>query len=362
MSTRPMTGHRRARTLIAGILALILLASGCGRFTTDAAGSDPKNPTIGVSVYNMTSFITLGREGAQREADALGAEMLWRSANNDVNNQVAQLQTFINQRVDAIVIAPVNSSTLAPQIEAAEEAGIPVFVTNLTVDRPQADLTKAYIGPDDVAAGAQAFRSAAERIEGKGNVVLLQGPLGQSGEIDRTTGVERALRKYPDITLLAKQTANWDRNEAYNVMNNWLSAHGGKIDAVVAENDDMAIGAIRSLATRDLVGKVPVTGVDGIEDGLDLIQKGQISATNLQNAPLELGLAIAVAVRQIRGEPYPKKALIDMPVVDSRNVDEIMRMLFTERERYLRELPKLIEENLETGDYGRLSLDTPTKE
>lgn len=356
-----MRSVRRGRALAVLVLLLSLVVSGCGRFTTEPAGSDPEHPRIGVSAYNMTSFITLGQEGMEREAEALGAELLWRSANNDVNNQVAQLQTFINQRVDAIIVAAVNSSTLLPQIEAARDAGIPVFITNLTVDPPAAKLTKAYVGPDDVAAGAQAMRSAAERIKGRGNVVLLQGPLGQSGEIDRTTGVERELKKYPGIKLLSKQTANWDRNEAYNVMNNWLSAYGGKIDAVVSENDDMAIGAIRSLATRDLNGKIPVTGVDGIQDGLEMIQKREISATNLQNAPLELGLALAVAVKHVRDEPYPKKVLLDMPVIDSRNVDEIHRMLFTEREKYLQDLPKLIEENLASGDYGRLSLETPVK-
>jgi ribose transport system substrate-binding protein len=351
-----------SKRLLATAFALLLLTTGCSRLGGGTSGGGAAHPVIGVSVYNMTSFITLGKEGAQREAGALGATMLWRTANNDVNTQVSQIQSFINERVDAIVVAPVQASTLRPQIEQAKSAGIPVFITNLTLDQPARGLTKSYVGPDDVAAGAQAAQSIVDKLHGKGRIVLLQGPLGGSGEIDRTTGVEQVIKRYPGIKLLAKQTADWDRNEAYNVMNNWLSAYGNHgIDAIVSENDDMAIGAIRSLAARGLVGKIPVVGVDGIQDGLEMVREGKIYASNLQNAPLELGMAMSVAVRYVRHQPYPKEVLMTMPVIDKSDVDQIYDRLYTHSDQYLADLPELIKSNLDSGDYGRQSVDDPIR-
>lgn len=346
------------KKLVVLLSVLVLALGGCARVSGDQGGG-PARPTIGFTVYNMTSYITLGREGVRAEAAALGANVLWRSANGDVSTQVAHMQSFINQGVDAIIVAPVNASTLRPQIEAAKAAGIPVFATNLTFNKPMSEMTEAYVGADDVAAGKQAMRVIAEALGGHGNIVLLQGPLGSSGEIDRTKGVLKVLAKYPGINLLAKQSANWARNEAYNLMNNWLSAFGGRIDAVVSENDDMAIGALRALASRGLAGELPVVGVDGIQDGLERVMSGKMIATNLQNAPLQLGMALAVAIKHIRGEPYPEEALMDMPLVTKQNVRKVYDRLYTNRGAYLDTLPKLIETNLASGDYGRQSLSEP---
>ncbi|HET6499380.1 MAG TPA: substrate-binding domain-containing protein [Amycolatopsis sp.] len=353
-----MTGRRTTSRLVAVLAALALTLTGCSRLSSHQGGG-AAHPVIGFTVYNMTSYITLGKAGVDREAQALGAQVLWRTANNDVNNQVSQLQSFINQGVDAIVIAPVNAATLKPEIEQARAKGIPVFITNLTLDQPMSGMTQSYVGADDVAAGEQEMRAMAQSLGGKGNIVLLQGPLGGSGEIDRTKGVLQELAKYPGIHLLAQQTADWDRNEAYNVMNNWLSAFGTKIDAVVSENDDMAIGSLRSLATRGLVGKTKVVGIDGLQDALDRVRSGEMIATNLQNAPLQLGMAVAVAVRGVRGQAYPKEALMTMPLVTKSNVDVIYDRLYTHRDAYFQTLPQLIESNLSSGDYGRQSLTDP---
>jgi ribose transport system substrate-binding protein len=354
-----MTGRRTSSRLVAVLAALALTLTGCSRLSSHQGGG-AAHPVIGFTVYNMTSYITLGKAGVDREAQALGAQVLWRTANNDVNNQVSQLQSFINQGVDAIVIAPVNAATLKPEIEQARAKGIPVFITNLTLDKPMSEETQSYVGADDVAAGEQEMRAMAQSLGGKGNIVLLQGPLGGSGEIDRTKGVMQELAKHPGIHLLAQQTADWDRNEAYNVMNNWLSAFGTRIDAVVSENDDMAIGSLRSLATRGLVGKTKVVGIDGLQDALDRVRSGEMIATNLQNAPLQLGMAVAVAVKGVRGQAYPKEALMTMPLVTKSNVDVIYDRLYTHRDAYFQTLPQLIESNLSSGDYGRQSLTDPT--
>jgi len=349
---------RKAAFVVAAGL-LISTAVGCSRLHTRVTHHNTAHPTIAFDVYDMTSFITLGKDGVDREAQALGAKILWRSASNDVATQANQIETLISQRVDAIVIAPVDAATLEPQIKDARHAGIPVFITNLLLREPAFGLTKGYVGPDDVLAGEQETEAMAGFLHGHGNVVLLQGPLGSSGEEDRTKGVHNVLKRNPGMHLLSQQTANWDRAQAYNLMSNWMQAFGKKIDGVIAENDDMAIGANQALATKGLSGKMPLVGIDGIQDGMKMVQNGKIWESNLQNAPLELGEGLAVAVRAIRGQPYPKEALLKMPKLTKQNVDDLYDQLYVHRDQYFRDLPELIKRNIDEGQYGRQTLSLP---
>ena len=101
----------------------------------------------------------------------------------------------------------------------------------------------------------------------KGAIVVLQGPLGQSGEIDRTKGIQNVLARNPDVKLLAMQPGDWARNKAYSIMQDWLSRYGNQITGVIGENDDMAIGAIQAMREKGLQGKIPITSIDGIKDG-----------------------------------------------------------------------------------------------
>ena len=134
----------------------------------------------------------------------------------------------------------------------------------------------------------------ADKLGGKGNIVVLQGPLGQSGELDRTKGIQQVLAKYPDIKVLAKDTANWKRDEAVNKVKNWISGFGPQINGVVAENDDMGLGALQALKEAGRTD-VPIVGIDGIEDGLNAVKSGEFIGTSLQNGTVELSAGLAVA-------------------------------------------------------------------
>ena len=336
------------------VLALVLSGTaGCSRFSSSSAThtADTKNPTIGVTVYNMSSFITLGQQGVNTEAKSLGAKVLWRSANNDVNTQASQIEAFIHQKVDAILVAAVNASTLSPQIDEADKAGIPVFAVNLQLDQPAAGKLKSYVGPDDVGAGAQEAKYLADALGGKGSVVIMQGPIGSSAEIDRTKGINQELAKYPGIHVLATQPANWDRNQAYTLTQNWLSSYGTRINGVVSENDDMAIGALRALTAAGR-GEVKVVGIDGIQDGMKAVQSGQLYESNLQNAPLELGTGVAVAVRYLRGETVPQNALLEMPPLTKATIDKYYQQMYADPAQFLAGLPKQIDANLASGHYA----------
>jgi ribose transport system substrate-binding protein len=347
---RPIRRTASVRTAAVALVLTLVGTAGCSRMSTTHT-ADKKNPTIGVTVYNMSSFITLGQQGVNTEAKALGAKVLWRSANNDVNTQASQIQAFVQQKVDAILVAAVNASTLSPQIKAAQQAGIPVFAVNLELDQPAAAELKAYVGPDDAGAGAQEAKYLAEGLGGHGNVVVMQGPIGSSAEIDRTKGIDQELAEYPGIHVLATQPANWDRNQAYTLMQNWLSSFGTRIDGVVSENDDMGIGAIRAL---DAAGRsdVKVVGIDGIQDGMKAVQAKQLYESNLQDAPLELGTGVAVAVDYLRGEAIPTRALLEMPPLTSSTVAKYYQQMYADPSQFLSGLPQLIAANLKSGDYA----------
>ncbi|WP_193048096.1 substrate-binding domain-containing protein [Mycolicibacterium baixiangningiae] len=325
----------------AAVLGLGLTA--CGAGDTEADGDTTR---IGVTVYDMSSFITAGKEGMEAYAEDNNIELVWNSANLDVSTQASQVDSMINQGVDAIIVVPVQADSLAPQVASAKAKGIPLVPVNAALDNPD---VAASVQPDDVAAGEQEMQMMAERLGGRGNIVVLQGPLGQSGEIDRTKGITNVLARYPDIKILAMDTANWKRDEAVNKMKNWISGFGPQINGVVAENDDMGLGALQALKE---VGRndVPIVGIDGIEDGLNAVKTGEFIGTSLQNGTVELAAGLAVANRLALGEQVDTEPVYVMPAITKDNVDVAIEHVVTERQKFLDGLTDLTNKNLETGD------------
>ncbi|GAA5049235.1 ribose transport system substrate-binding protein [Thermocatellispora tengchongensis] len=348
---------RSLRAIALAAASVTLLAtSACGAGDPNAAAggsgeSGGDRIRVGISVYDMSSFITAGKAGIDAYAKANDIEVLWNSANLDVSTQANQVDQYINAGVDAIMVVPVQADSLAPQVAAAKAKNIPFLAVNAGLDSK--DLAGTVL-PDDVKAGEQEMQMMADHLGGKGNIVVLQGPLGQSGELDRTKGIQNVLAKYPDIKILAKDTANWKRDEAVNKMKNWLSSFGDQIDGIVAENDDMGLGALQ--ATREAGVKIPIVGVDGIEDGLNAVKSGDFIGTNLQHGTVELATGLAVAAKIARGEEVNKNPVYLMPKVTPENVDTYMEHVVTKRDEFLATLPQLIEANLKSGDIANEEL------
>lgn len=315
--------------------------------TEEAAGTcGPLS--IGVTVYNMSSFITQGQEGMEAFAAVNDIELLWNSADNDVATQASQMDTMINQGVDAIIIVPAAADSLQPQLQAASDADIPVIAVNTTLSNDE--LITSSVLPDDVAAGAQEMQQMADALGGEGDIVILQGPLGSSPELDRTEGIESVLANYPDINVLAMDTANWARDEAANLMANWITSFGDDIDGVVSENDDMALGAIQAMKEAGLDPLLPVVGIDGIEDGLRAIEAGEMIGSSLQHGRVELAAGLAVAQKVACGEDVDKVYTYVMPPITPDNVDQYLGNVVTNTDAFLERLPELIAKNLESGD------------
>ncbi|NAZ86164.1 substrate-binding domain-containing protein [Kineococcus indalonis] len=328
-------------------LALALQACGAGDPTAGGGGDDggAQQLRIGVSVYDMSSFITAGKEGMDAYAEANGIELLWNAANLDVNTQASQVDQYVNGGVDAIIVVPVQADSLQPQVAAAKAAGIPLIAVNAELN--STDIA-GNVQPDDVAAGAEEMQMMADALGGQGGIVVLQGPLGQSGELNRTKGIQQTLANYPGITILAQDTANWKRDEAVNKVKNWISAFGDQIKGVVSENDDMGLGALQAM--KEAGASVPIVGIDGIEDGLNAVKSGEFIGTMLQNGTVELSAGLAVAAKIARGEDVEAEPVYKMPRITQENVDVAIEHVVTGREQFLADLPAMTEENLRTGE------------
>lgn len=300
----------------------------------------------------MSSFITAGKEGMQSYADANDIELLWNSASLDVNTQASQVDQYVNAGVDAIIVVPVQADSLEPQVTAAKTAGIPLIPVNAELN--STDIA-GNVQPDDVAAGAQEMQMMADTLGGKGSIVILQGPLGGSGEINRGKGIDQVLAKYPDIKVLAKDTANWKRDEAVNKVKNWLSAFGDQINGIVSQNDDMGLGALQAL--KESGKTIPIVGIDGIEDGLNAVKSGEFIGTSLQNGTVELSAGLAVAAKIARGEEVDTDPVYIMPAITKDNVDIAIKHVVTDREAFLAQIPEMTEENLKTGDIAAEGID-----
>ena len=345
---------RFARRLWLAVIPLLMVVlAACGAGDPNAhKDTGEKQLRVGVTVYDMSSFITQGQEGMQAFAKDNNIELLWNSANGDVATQASQVDQLINQKVDAIIIVPVQADSLAPQMASAKAANIPVIAVNTALS--DAGALASSVLPDDVAAGAQEMQMMADKLGGKGNIVVLQGPLGSSPELDRTKGIKDTLAKYPDIKILAMDTANWKRDEAVNKVKNWLSSFGDQINGIVSENDDMGLGAVQALSEA---GKsIPVVGIDGIQDGLAAVKDGKFIGTSLQHGRVEMAEGLAVAQKAAKGETVEKTYTYTMPPITPENVDQYYKNVVTDKDAFLGQLPALIAQNLASGDLSNEQL------
>ncbi|ACR79320.1 MULTISPECIES: ribose ABC transporter substrate-binding protein RbsB [Kosmotoga] len=238
---------------------------------------------LSLSTLNNPFFVTL-RDGALDMAGKLGVEVIVADAQDNPAKQLSDIEDFIQQRLDLIIINPTDSDAIVTAVEEANDAGIPV----ITVDRASnGGKVVCHIASDNVAGGRMAGEFVAKLLGGKGKVVELEGIVGTSAARDRGKGFEEAIAKYPGIKLVAKQTANFNRAEGLIVMENILQAHPD-IDAVFAQNDEMALGAIEAIKAAGLLGKIYVVGFDAIDDAVEAVKKGEMAATIAQQ-PYKMG-------------------------------------------------------------------------
>jgi inositol transport system substrate-binding protein len=321
----PTASKHRGKTaalLAAAILGAAFLA--CCRPAQKPAAGAPRGRqiVIGVSLLNLSSeFIVMLDQAMETRAAELGVKLIVNDAQRDAARQVQQAENFIAQRVDAIILNPCEVDGSSPAVEKARAAGIPVVNVN---SETRATPT-AFVGSHDEESGRIAMNYIAQRLGGKGNIVMIQGFLGQAAQIERAQGAREVLAKNPGLHLIADQTADWDRAKAMSLMENWIQSYGGKINAVFAQNDEMGIGALHALEQAHLKDKVPVVGIDAIAEALQMVKAGRLDATVFQDARAQGSTAVDVACRIVRGQPYDKQAFIPFRLVTTANIGEFAR-------------------------------------
>ncbi len=277
--------------------------------------------TVGfcVSTLNNPFFVSF-TNGAKAEAQTLGIELIVLNAQNSNNTQYSQVEDLIQRKVDAIILNPTDADALVPAVKDANKAGIPVITLDRSVNGGKVAM---FIASDNVAGGRMAAEYIVKMLHGKGNVVLLRGIPGASATRERTKGFMEIISKYPGIKIVADQTANFDMAQGLSVTESILVAHP-KIDAIFAENDSMALGAIRAIKSSGRKGII-VVGFDGIPQGVQAVKNGD-EALDVAQQPYKMGaLGVAAAYFITHGISLsPTHLAMPLFPLTKANVDEWM--------------------------------------
>jgi inositol transport system substrate-binding protein len=317
-------GQRPWQYAVAAAIGVLLLATAaCNRSQPAASGTTPgeKPLVIGASVMNLSSeFIAMITQAMEAKAREMGVRLIVNDAQRSPERQVQQVESFIAQKVDAIIINPCEVEASSPGVDKAVAAGIPIVSVNSeTRSKPT-----AFIGSRDEESARLAMEFIATRLTGKGNVLIMQGFLGQAAQIRRDQGARDVLARYPGITVLAEQTAEWDRAKAMTLMENWIQAHGSKINAVFAHNDEMGLGAVLALQRAKMKNGVVVVSVDAIADALHAVKEGLLDATVFQDSVGQGSTAVETAVKIARKEPFAAEVFIPFQLVTRDNVAQYL--------------------------------------
>ena len=268
---------------------------------------------IGMSLADLSNpfFISL-HAGAHNAADLFGVQLLVEDAANDDAKQLLDLQSFIEDKVDLIILNPTNAETVVPAIEMAEQERI----NTITVDRKSSreDLVQCHVASDNLAGGRLAGEFIVERLNGKGTVLELEGIPGTSAAHERGKGFNELLRQHPGITISAREVADFDREKAREIMGRLLEK-GLVVDAVFAHNDAMILGVLDAL--DEFQGEKPsvLVGFDAIDEAVAAVKEKVLTATIAQQPEAMGQQAVQAAVRSFRGETLPELIFVDLELV-----------------------------------------------
>lgn len=305
---------RRGALKFAGAALAVALVVGAVSYVNSGSSGGTKKVGMSLSTLNNPFFVQM-KEGAQAEAEKAGIDLTVTDAQNDASQQANQLQNFTSSGVSSIIVNPVDSDAVGPGVRSANKADIPVIAADRGVNKAE---TATLVASDNVAGGKLAADALADKLGGKGSIVILQGTAGTSASRERGAGFAEGLKAYPDIKVVAKQPADFDRTKGLDVMTNLIQSHPG-VTGVFAENDEMALGAAKALGGK--AGKsVSVVGFDGTPDGLKAVEAGTLYASVAQQ-PAELGkIAVRNAVKAAKDEKVESTVKVPVKVVTRENV------------------------------------------
>jgi ABC-type sugar transport system substrate-binding protein len=271
-----------------------------------------------VNPFRIAETESIRSEAKQRNAK----ELVYTNANSQASKQISDIRDMIAQDVDAIIVAPLLEEGMDPALNAANQAGVPVFLIDReTAGTPCEDYI-TFMGSNFFKQGKQAADLLADFTNEKANVAVLEGTPGASVTIDRTEGFEQQLKKYPNMEIVASQTGEFLRTKGQTVMEQLIQSNPN-IDAIYAENDEMALGAIQALkdAGKDPGQDVKVVSIDGTRQAVQAIIAGDINAV-IETNPRFGPLAFDTIEKFLAGKPIPQKIIVQDDIYTKENAQE----------------------------------------
>jgi inositol transport system substrate-binding protein len=317
-----MARHRVAR-LASVLVATVVLVGACaspGASTGPTQGAattgTAKALTIGVTFPILDQFLQTVADGMQAEATKIGNVTLnIVAAEEKTDVQLGQVETFIQNKVDAIIVIPVDTDAAGPMTEKAKAASIPLVYVNRRPSDLPTDGSIPYVGSDSLYAGTVEMQELAKLAGGKGNVVILIGDPANEAAVLRTKGCKDVVAQNAGMKVTKEQSGHWKRVEGLSIMENWIQS-GEQIDVVCANNDEMALGAIQALTNANLLDKVLVGGVDATKDALAAMTAKELEVTVFQDAKGQGGGGVDAAVKLANGETVETvDGVVDVPYV-----------------------------------------------
>ena len=303
---------------------LTVSALSCNRESTSSNGR-PRVALV-LKTLNNPFFIEMQR-GAEEAAKALNVDLTVQAAERetDVDKQMQIIENLIQARVNALAVTPSGSREVVPAIGKANQAKIPVVVVDTRLDAKAAAeagvTTATFVGSDNVRGGQLIGEYLVKASGGKATVAILEGIAGHETGDSRVRGFRDAVKDASGISIVASQTANWERDQGFNVFQNILQAHPA-VDTVFACNDMMALGAIEAINAAGKGGRIRVLGFDAVKDARLALARGTMAATVAQY-PDEMGkAAVEMAVKAIRGETVPPEVGVRIGLVTKENAHQ----------------------------------------
>lgn len=306
-----MNGKLRTMALLG-----LALATACNR-----EGGTGGEPTVALVVKTLNNpfFIELA-DGAREAADSLGIELLVQAPDReiDVEKQMQIVENLLQTDVDVLLLVPSGSREIVPAVVKANQSGIPVVVVDTRIDgdalAAAGGRIETFIGSDNVDGGRIAGQFVARALDGRGRVAVVEGIPGHETGDSRLRGFREAIAEHPGIEIVASQTANWERDQAFNVTQNILQSHP-ELQALFAANDVMALGAVEAVAAAGRTGELIVVGFDAQDEAKAAIEEGSMDATIAQH-PREMGRrAVESAWRLLQGEAVPPEQPVRIELV-----------------------------------------------
>lgn len=319
-----MSKKRFLAMLMAGAMALTMTACGSKPADEGGAADGGDDASAGgahkialIAQHQTNAFQIAIAEAAEAKAKEMGVELTILSADQDAATQISQIEQCVSEGYEAILFEPVDPDGLRDAAKSAADAGVVMInIVSACTDWQNCGISAVSYG-NNVKAGETEMQQVAELLGGKGNIAILTGPSGDVGGLQRMEGYENVLKNYPDIKqVVAPADCQWDTAQAQATVESWLSAYD--LDAIVCQNDGMAVGAGNAAGANS---GIVIAGVDGTPDGFEAIKDGRITGTVSQNGADMAANGIEAAVTLLDGGKLETTEIItDNTWIDANNL------------------------------------------